>query len=66
MRLDPCPLLVTQPKQILAHEPDPLPKTNQDRIVMAKKLMSFDPSFRRETWILRERSTIFQQNVGSA
>ena len=23
------PLLVAQPKQILAHDPDPLPKTNQ-------------------------------------
>ena len=33
IRLDPNPLLVVQPKQIPAHDPDPLPKTNQDRIV---------------------------------
>ena len=33
LRLDPSPLLVAQPKQIPAHDPDPLPKTNQDRIV---------------------------------
>jgi len=44
MRLNPRPLLVAQPKQILAHDPDPLPKTNQDRIVRPEKLMSFDPS----------------------
>jgi hypothetical protein len=44
MRLDPSPLLVVQPKQIPAHDPDPLPKTNQDRIVRRQKLMSSDPS----------------------
>jgi hypothetical protein len=44
MRFDPSPLLVAQPKQIPAHNPDPLPTTNQDRIVRGKKLMSFDPS----------------------
>jgi len=44
MRLNPRPLLVAQPKQILAHDLDPLPKTNQDRIVRPEKLMSFDPS----------------------
>jgi uncharacterized protein len=33
MPLNPSPLLVAQPKQIPAHDPDPLPKTNQDRIV---------------------------------
>jgi hypothetical protein len=44
IRFDPSPLLVAQPKQIPPHDPDPLPKTNQDRIVRAKKLMSFDPS----------------------
>jgi hypothetical protein len=43
-RLDPSPLLIAQPKQIPAHGPDPLPKTNQDRIVRAEKLMSSDPS----------------------
>jgi len=43
MRFDPSPLLVAQPKQVPAHNPDPLPKTNQDRIVRAKKLMSSDP-----------------------
>jgi len=31
MRLDPRPLLVAQPKQILPHGPDP-PKTNQHRM----------------------------------
>jgi hypothetical protein len=31
MRLDPSPLVVAQPKQILAHDPDP-PETNQDRM----------------------------------
>src|SRR5580692_544424 len=46
MRFDPSPLLVAQPKQVPAHNPDPLPKTNQDRIVRAKKLMSSDPSNR--------------------
>jgi hypothetical protein len=44
IRLNSNPLLVTQPKQILAHDPDPLSKTNQDRILRAQKLMSFDPS----------------------
>jgi len=43
-RFDPRPLLIAQPKQIPAHDPDPLPKTNQDRIVRAEKLMSSDPS----------------------
>jgi hypothetical protein len=43
-RLDPRPLLIVQPKQIPAHGLDPLPKTNQDRIVKAEKLMSSDPS----------------------
>jgi hypothetical protein len=43
MRFDPSPLLVAQPKQVLAHNSDPLPTTNQDRIVRAKKLMSSDP-----------------------
>jgi hypothetical protein len=37
-------LLVAQPKQIPAHNPNPLPKTNQDRIVRAQRLMSFDPN----------------------
>jgi len=41
-------LLVAQPKQVPAHNPDPLPKTNQDRIVRAKKLMSSDPSERND------------------
>jgi len=45
IRLNSSPLLVAQPKQILAHDPDPLPKTNQDRILRAQKLMSFDHSF---------------------
>jgi hypothetical protein len=45
MRLNLSPLLVAQPKQIPAHDPDPLPKTNQDRIVRLETLMSFDPSW---------------------
>ena len=36
MRFDPYPLLVAQPKQVPAHNPDPLPTTNQDRIFRAK------------------------------
>jgi len=44
VRLDPAPLLLAQPKQVLAHDPDPLQKTNQDRIVTTQELMSFDPS----------------------
>jgi hypothetical protein len=44
MRLNLSPLLVAQPKQIPAHDPDPPPKTNQDRIVRLETLMSFDPS----------------------
>src|SRR5262245_27803132 len=43
LRLDPLPLLIAQPKQVAAHDPNPLPKTNQDRIVRAEKLMSSDP-----------------------
>jgi hypothetical protein len=46
IRPNSSPLLVAQPKQILAHDPDPFPKTNQDRILRAQKLMSFDPSYR--------------------
>ena len=44
MSFNSFPLLVAQPKQIAAHDPDPLQKTNQDRIVSAEELMSFDPS----------------------
>jgi hypothetical protein len=44
LRFDPLPLLIVQPKQVPAHDPNPLPKTNQDRIVRAEKLMSSDPS----------------------
>src|SRR5262249_37016667 len=51
VRLDPLPLLIAQPKQVAAHDPNPLPKTNQDRIVRAEKLMSSDPS------VLRFRSS---------
>ena len=41
---DPLPLLIAQPKQALAHDPNPLPKSNQDRIVRPEKLMSSDPN----------------------
>jgi hypothetical protein len=44
VRFDPLPLLIAQPKQVPAHDPNPLPKTNQDRIVGAEKLMSSNPS----------------------
>ncbi len=40
---DPLPLHIAQPKQVVAHDPDPLFKTNQDRIVRTQELMSFDP-----------------------
>jgi uncharacterized protein len=48
-RFDPLPLLIAQPKQVPAHDPDPLPKTNQIRIVRAEKLMSSDPSHGRSS-----------------
>jgi hypothetical protein len=35
VRSDPLPLLIAEPKQFPAHDPNPLPKTNQDRIVRA-------------------------------
>src|SRR5262245_41615245 len=47
MRFDPLPLLIAKPKQVPGHDPNPLPKTNQDRIVRAEKLMSSDPRFAR-------------------
>jgi hypothetical protein len=40
MRLDPSPLLVAQPKQVRAHNPDPSSKTNQIR--MESGLFCFD------------------------
>jgi hypothetical protein len=46
LRFDPIPLLIAQPKQVPAHDPDPLSKTNQERIVRPEKLMSSDPSRR--------------------
>jgi hypothetical protein len=49
LRFDPLPLLIVQPKQVPAHDPNPLPKTNQDRIVRAEKLMSSDPNHMAET-----------------
>ena len=58
MRFDPSPLLVAQPKQVPAHNPDPLPTTNQDRIVRAKKLMSSDPSARRRRRRIACRLTV--------
>src|SRR5262245_49994997 len=44
VKFDPLPLLIAKPKKVPGHDPNPLPKTNQDRIVRAKKLMSSDPS----------------------
>src|SRR4029077_15136168 len=52
VRFDPLPLLIAQPKQVPAHDPNPLPKTNQDRIVRAEKLMSSDPNSTASFWIL--------------
>jgi hypothetical protein len=47
MRLDPRPLLVAQPKQVLAHDPDPLQRIstgwNQDCLTAASQLMSSNP-----------------------
>jgi hypothetical protein len=43
MRFDPLPLLIAQPKQVPAHDPNPFPKTNQDPIVSAQELMSSNP-----------------------
>jgi uncharacterized protein len=40
VKFDPLPLLIAQPKQIPAHDPNPSPKENQYRIVTAEKLMS--------------------------
>src|SRR5262245_46318043 len=45
VRFDPLPLLIAKPKQVPGHDPNPLPKTNQDRIVRVEKLMSSDPNF---------------------
>ncbi len=41
---NPIPLLIAQPKQVLAHDPDPFQKRIKDRIVRPEKLMSSDPS----------------------
>src|SRR5262249_16308499 len=59
VRLDPRPLRIGQPKQVAAHDPNPLPKTNQDRIVRAEKLMSSDPSLR-----LVGRTVVWQLDDG--
>ena len=48
VRFDAIPLLIAQPKQVPAHDPDPLPKTNQNRIVRPEKLMSSDPRSSRK------------------
>lgn len=32
VRFDPLPLLIAQPKQVRAHDPNPFPKENQNRI----------------------------------
>jgi hypothetical protein len=70
VRFDPPPLLIAKPKQVPGHDPNPLPKTNQDRIVRAEKLMSSHPSStvcglsstfpasileRSSTWLMRPR-----------
>jgi hypothetical protein len=52
-------LLIAQPKQVIAHDPNPLPKTNQDRIVRAEKLMSSDPNWHdcSQNWQVRTRDS---------
>jgi hypothetical protein len=45
--LNPLPLLIAQPKEVRPHDPDPQrikSQWNQDCLVTAAKLMSFDPS----------------------
>jgi hypothetical protein len=47
MRFYPFPLLIAQPKQVLAHDPDPQTNQtvwNQDCLPAAAKLMSSGPS----------------------
>jgi len=56
MRFDPLPLLIAKPKQVSGHDPNPLPKTNQDRIVRAEKLISSDPKTKSATISARMRS----------
>ena len=56
---DPLPLLVAQPKQIPAHDPNPFQK-NQYRIVTAEKLMSSHPSRRfPPPWSIEETGACF-------
>jgi hypothetical protein len=43
-RFDPLPLPITQPEQVPAHAPNPLPKTKQDRIVRTEELMNSESS----------------------
>ncbi len=70
IRRNSSPLLVAQPKQILPHDPDPLPKTNQDRILRAEKLMSSDPSKRlghvKPDITLRIYAHLFREDDGKA
>jgi hypothetical protein len=46
IRLNAFPLLIAEPKQLLAHDPNPF-KGDQDRILAPKQLMSFDASVAR-------------------
>src|SRR5947209_13364672 len=45
MPFNPRPLLIAQPKQIPAHDPNPLLKENQNRILRPEDLMSSDPNW---------------------
>ncbi len=44
MTFNPLPLLIAEPEQVPAHDPNPPPASNQDRIVRAEELMSSDPN----------------------
>jgi hypothetical protein len=41
VRFDPLPLLVAQPEKVPAHDANPLPKENQNRIVPAEEFNEF-------------------------
>jgi hypothetical protein len=41
LRFDPIPLLIAQPKQVPAHDPDPLPKNESGSYCHARKINEF-------------------------
>src|SRR6516164_4049433 len=50
---DPLPLLIAEPKQVPAHDPNPLPK-RIGIVIRAEKLMSSDPSQYRKVRLCRK------------